>query len=54
MARIIELILTEDRVGQGTDSNPVRMVTELWTKDGHLVASCDNWNEESYFISKYL
>lgn len=47
MAKIIELIETEDRRGTGTDKDPMRLVSQLWTKDGQLVAEYDvcgdNW-----------
>lgn len=38
MAKIIELIYTEERTGLWTDDNPVRMKKQLRTKDWQLVA----------------
>ena len=37
MAKIIQLIETEDRRGTGTAENPVRLVRQLFTTDGVLV-----------------
>jgi hypothetical protein len=42
MARIVELILSDELVGSGTDGDPYRRALELWTKDGHLVARDDH------------
>jgi len=50
MTKIIELILTEDRVGNGTKQNPVRMCTELYTKDGKLVARFDPSTMKQEFL----
>jgi hypothetical protein len=41
MAKIIELIYTEEQRGLGTPENPVRLCPQLWTKDGKLVAEED-------------
>lgn len=41
MARIIELIYTFERVGKGTEADPIRLIPQLWTKDGLLVAEQD-------------
>lgn len=41
MAKIVELILTENRVGRGTEEDPVRINLELWTKEGQIVADHD-------------
>lgn len=37
--RIVELILTTDRRGNGTDDDPIRQEVQLWSKHGELVAS---------------
>ena len=41
MAKIIELIFTEERRGTGSDDNPVYLAPQLWTKDGRLVADAE-------------
>ena len=38
MAKIIELIYTEERKGTGKETDPIRLCPQLWTKDGLLVA----------------
>lgn len=47
--RIVELIYTTEKVGEGGEHNPVRYVHQLWTKDGRLIAQQDTWQKESYF-----
>jgi len=49
MKKEVKLIFTEERVGEGTDKDPVRIVQQLWTKDGKLVADCDSYNGKSFF-----
>jgi hypothetical protein len=51
MAKIIELIYTEKRTGTGKEESPMRLVKQLWTKDGELVASHDPYTGESSFKS---
>ena len=41
MARIIELILSLEQRGAGTEISPYRDVQQLYTKDGYLVAEYD-------------
>jgi len=41
MAKIIELIYTQKNGGNGTVESPYRMITQLFTKDGELVAEND-------------
>lgn len=42
MAKIIELIYSEEeRRGTGTEDNPHRIIRQLFTKDGRLVAQDD-------------
>ena len=49
MARIVELIITEDRRGSGRDhENPIRLIPELYTKDGALIAWHDAFTGESW------
>lgn len=51
MAEIIELILTYERIGDGTKKDPVRLVTQLFTKKGKLVASFDPTTQDQYFFA---
>lgn len=47
-AKIVEVIWTQGREGIGDDeSDPVRMIAELWTKDGRLIARADHFKGES-------
>lgn len=48
IAKVVKLIYTQERVGKGVDGDPVRLVDQLFTLDGHLVAECDN-NNSSWF-----
>jgi hypothetical protein len=41
MARIVELILTYERRGKGTQEDPMRLVPQLYTRKGTLVAETD-------------
>lgn len=47
MAKIVELITTQDRRGTGKENDPIRLVEQLWTKSGRLIAENDpcgkNW-----------
>jgi hypothetical protein len=52
MARIIELILTDKPVGKGDVDEPYRVVYELWTKGGVIVASSDPVTHESWFDAR--
>lgn len=38
MAKIVKLILTEERIGLGKERDPVRKLRQLWTMDGEFVA----------------
>ena len=49
MAKIIELILAEERMGDGTDASPIRLLNQLWSKDGKLVAESDANSEKTFF-----
>lgn len=40
--KIVELISTYERRGIGKENDPIRMVEQLWTKDGRLVAELDH------------
>jgi len=37
MTKLIEVIETYEKRGEGTDDNPVRKVYQLWSKDGILI-----------------
>jgi hypothetical protein len=55
MTKIIELIITEDRRGLGkSDDDPVRLVTQLWTKEGKLIAETGDNETHSWFTSPQL
>jgi len=41
MAKIVELIITRDSRGIGTEQNLSRWVYQLFSKDGALIASFD-------------
>ncbi len=41
MAKIIEVIETTEKRGTGTKKDPVRMVYQLWTKEGDLIFERD-------------
>ena len=41
MAKIVELILTDVQRGAGTKNDPIRLVCQLWSKTGDLVAEVD-------------
>lgn len=45
MARIVEFIECEDRRGRGIEGDPIRRVTQYWTKDGELVFELDPCKE---------
>jgi len=48
MAKIIELIYTEERRGLGkTFDDPVRMVPQWWTKEGELLFEKDTVKDGS-------
>lgn len=46
MARIVELILSDELVGSGQEGDPYRRALELWSKDGQLVARDDDVGRE--------
>lgn len=41
--RLVELIYVPSTRGDGTPQSPRRIVHELWTKDGRLVAATDDF-----------
>jgi len=43
--RLEEVIITNLlRRGKGTTEDPMRIVTQVWTKDGRLIAENDHYN----------
>lgn len=54
MAKIIELILTTERTGDGTEKSPVRLINQLYSKEGKLVAYKDEHNNDGDFYPQNL
>lgn len=54
MAKLIQLILTEERTGKGIEDDPVRLKSQLWTPDGLLVAEEDPCKMKNFFNSRNL
>lgn len=54
MAKIIELIIADDTRGTGKEGNPVRRITQLWSKSGELIAEKDEFNGETLFFPNEL
>lgn len=51
----MQLIYTEDHRGVVTKDNPIRIVPQLWTLDGELVAEDDtNGNGDRFFYAYKL
>ena len=51
MAKIIELILVEERrKGKGVTEDPIRICSQLFTKEGALVAENDPYTEEKELL----
>ena len=40
-AKLITVIVTTQKRGAGTESDPVRIVTRYWSTDGELLAEAD-------------
>lgn len=47
MTKIVRLIYTEQRTGDGQKDNPSRLAKQLWTEDGRLVLSYDPYTREA-------
>ena len=48
---IVELIKIEGILyGNGTDRNPLRRITQYWTKDGEFVIEVDPWLESQKMV----
>lgn len=42
-----EVIVTKlKQRGNGTENDPARIITQVWEKDGTLIAESDPWNEK--------
>jgi hypothetical protein len=41
VAKLIQVIVAEDRRGAGVEGNPFRLVTQYWSTDGGLLAEVD-------------
>ncbi len=54
MVKIIKLIYTEERIGDGEKNDPVRLCPQLWTEDGSLVATTDYHTGKGYFYANEL
>ena len=54
MTKIIELIITYDRRGKGIPSDPIRMVVQLFTKDGCLVAEETTKWDKGFFKAEKI
>ena len=46
MARVMNVIYTEERRGLGTNNDPIRLVAQLWSLDGELLAERDESPKE--------
>ena len=42
-ARLVEVIEVHAAKGDGTDKDPMRIITEYWSKDGKLLAVNDSY-----------
>lgn len=42
-ARLVEVIEVKTAKGEGTDKDPMRIITEYWSKDGKLLAVNDSY-----------
>lgn len=55
MVKEIKLLYSDESiVGLGKDKDPVRGVTKLYTHDGKLILSFDNWTKEVYLDNETL
>lgn len=46
--KVISVIRTKDRRGNGTEQEPTRIVTQYWTLEGELLAERDPWLDEEH------
>lgn len=53
-AKIVALIYCDNvRAGEGTKANPVRMIQQLFTPEGQLVAQFDPCSKEGCFVMDF-
>lgn len=45
-AKVISVIKTSSRVGDGTKDNPYRTVFQYWTLNGELICKCEKRDDE--------
>lgn len=45
-AKVIQVIETESIRGNGTDTDPVRLIKQYWDFEGNLLAENDAWEKE--------
>jgi len=43
--RLIEVIETYERRGEGTEESPIRLIHQFFTKEGELLFEKDCWRE---------
>ena len=48
MPRVISVIQHNEKRGAGTDTDPVRVVTQYFTVQGELLAEHDSWMIERF------
>lgn len=46
IALIVEVIMTQSLMGEGTKSDPCHLVTQYWRKNGELIATIDSMRKE--------
>ena len=46
MAKIVDLIYTQERRGRGVEDDPVRLVDQWWTREGDLLFEHDSWDDK--------
>lgn len=46
MSKLVALIQTEERKGEGVVGDPIRRVTSYWTPEGDKVFEVDEWKEQ--------
>ncbi|HDY66236.1 MAG TPA: carboxypeptidase [Candidatus Scalindua sp.] len=48
ITKIVELIITTEKMGEGTENDLIRYVYQLFTKDGRLIAENDPEKKEKF------
>ena len=54
MTKIVELILTTETRGKGTKDDVVRIVYQLFNKNGDIIAECDGWADKTFVDRKNI